>query len=188
MSQDDTARKLAEVKTYLERRISELNKESATLSSFLEVIDTLLAEKSFRKVEIPKLETESVTRAPHEERKTLAERVPLLTSAGTKLGELIFDGNNLTAIPAGNVRFDVNSPPFRAFMIARVLEPMKARDAEMSREGKLRGKAFTYEVDQEDGILKALLMRNFGDEKRLLELKNAVRWTFRRMYEKRVAK
>jgi hypothetical protein len=42
----------------------------------------------------------------------------------------------------------------------------------------------SYDVEQEDGRLKAIVIRNYGDDRRLLELKNAIRWTLRRMYEK----
>lgn len=185
MSQENARRKLAEMKSYLQKRVTELNRESAALSSFLEVIDTMLAEKSFRRIELP-IEKIEPLRRPHPEQQTIfpAEE-PVLTVGGIKLGEMLVEGNSLTVIPDEAIRFDVDSPPMRAFLVARVLEPMKTRDAELCKAKKKRqDEAFTYHLDQENGSLRALIVHNFGDEKRLLELKNAIRWTFRRMYEK----
>jgi len=42
----------------------------------------------------------------------------------------------------------------------------------------------TYDVQDDGGILKAVRVRNYGDQRRLGELRNAMRWTIRRMYEK----
>jgi hypothetical protein len=189
MSQEDVRRKLAEMKAYLEKRLSELNKESAALGSFLQAIDSLLAERSFRRIEIPKGRIESET-LPHPElKRVLPQEMPMLSVEGVDLGELFIEGRAMTFVPDEGMRFEVKSPPLRSFLIARVLEPMKAKDSEMSREGKIRREdAFTYQIDEENGTLKALVIHNFGDEKRLLEIQNALRWTLRRMHEKKAGK
>jgi len=177
------------MKTYLEKRISELNRESAALNSFLQVIDTILAERSFRKIEIPKEKVKFATLPDHEPEKGFPQETPILSMGGVNLGGIFIEGKTLTFVPNENMRFEVKSPPLRSFLVARVLEPIKAKDAEMSREGKiLQEDAFTYQIDEANGILKALVIRNFGDEKRLLDLKNAIRWTLRRMHEKKAAK
>ena len=185
MSQENARRKLAEMKSYFEKRVSELNKESAALSSFIEVVDTMLAEKSFRRVELATEKIEPLQR-PHPEQQTVfPSEEQILTVGGIKLGEILVEGNSLTVIPNETIKFNVDSPPMRAFLVAKVLEPMKTRDAELCKEKKKRqAETFTYHLDQASGSLRALIVHNFGDEKRLLELKNAIRWTFRRMYEK----
>lgn len=187
MSKDNTARKLAETKAYLEQRVSELSEETKKLNSFLAVIDEILAEKSFKKIEIQKSQIKSITHPPKVEEKEFPKEITPLIVEGKKIGEIFLEGNNLTIIPAENMKFDVSSPPMRAFLISKVLEPMKVKDQEQLREGKIsKGDQLTYEIDQEKGNLKVLVVHNFGDQKRLLELKNAIRWTFRRIYEKNV--
>ena len=62
---------------------------------------------------------------------------------------------------------------------------MLTKDKEAATAGSLLpDNMLTYDVEQEGGRLKAIVIRNYGDDRRLLELKNAIRWTLRRMYEK----
>lgn len=186
LSKDNTTRKLAEMKAYLEQRASELSEETKKLNSYLSIIDEILAEKSFKKIEIPKSQINSVTRPPMEARKFPRDITPLIVE-GKKIGEIFVEGSNLTVIPGENMKFDVSSPPMRAFLVSKVLDPMKVKDQKELREGKIsKGEQLTYEIDQEKGNLKVLVVHNFGDQKRLLELKNAIRWTFRRIYEKNI--
>lgn len=186
LSKDNT-RKLAEMKAYLEQRVSELSEETKKLNSFLAIIDEILAEKSFKKIEIQKSQIKSITHPPKVEEKEFPREITPLIVEGKKIGEIFLEGRNLTIIPAENMKFDVSSPPMRAFLVSKVLEPMKVKDQEELREGKIsKGEQLTYEIDQEKGNLKVLVVHNFGDQKRLLELKNAIRWTFRRIYEKNI--
>lgn len=187
LSKDNTTRKLAEMKAYLEQRVSELSEETKKLNSYLSIIDEILAEKSFKKIEIPKSQINSVTHPERIETKKFPRDVTPLIVEGKKIGEIFVEGSNLTAIPGENMKFDVSSPPMRAFLVSKVLDPMKVKDQKELREGKIsKGEQLTYEIDQEKGNLKALVVHNFGDQKRLLDLKNAIRWTFRRIYEKNI--
>jgi hypothetical protein len=175
------------MKAYLEKRASELSEETKKLNSYLSIIDEILAEKSFKKIEIPKSQINSVTHPPIEVKKFPRDITPLIVE-GKKIGEIFVEGSNLTVIPGENMKFDVSSPPMRAFLVSKVLDPMKVKDQKELREGKIsKGEQLTYEIDQEKGNLKVLVIHNFGDQKRLLEIKNAARWTFRRMYEKNIA-
>jgi hypothetical protein len=174
------------MKAYLEQRASELSEETKKLNSYLSIIDEILAEKSFKKIEIPKSQINSVIHPPIEVKKFPRDITPLIVE-GKKIGEIFVEGSNLTVIPGENMKFDVSSPPMRAFLVSKVLDPMKVKDQKEFREGKIsKGEQLTYEIDQEKGNLKSLVVHNFGDQKRLLELKNAIRWTFRRIYEKNI--
>ena len=184
--EDSDLKGLAEMKAYLERKISESERETERLKSFLQVVDSVLAEKSFRRVKIP-ADTEA-TFAPQtrEAEERLASEVwPIATPEGVHLADLQITESELTLVPDPKIRYEVASPPLRAFLIARVLDPMHMKDEESAKEGQLAGdKVLGYEVSDDGGILKALRVRNFGDQRRLTELRNAIRWTVRRMYEK----
>ena len=66
---------------------------------------------------------------------------------------------------------------------------MQSKDREAAATGAIApDNILTYNLEQEDGKLKAIHVQNYGDDRRLLELKNAIRWTLRRMYEKTVVK
>jgi hypothetical protein len=62
---------------------------------------------------------------------------------------------------------------------------MRERDVERAAKNELRpDQMFTYDVLEENGLLKAIILRNFRDKIRLKELSNSIAWTFFRMAEK----
>ncbi len=176
-------KKLAEIKSFLEHRIKQQEEEVTSLRSFLEVVDSLLAERSFRPVEIPST-SQSIAPA-----KTSSigpsDSVPIMTTDGIPIASLQIDRESMHVMPQLNVKLDSNSPPLRAFLLGKVLDPMQTKDREAASSGSIQPEnILSYDLEQEDGFLKAIHIRNYGDDRRLLELKNAIRWTLRRMYEK----
>ena len=153
------------------------------LRSFLEAVDSLLTERSFRRVEIrPTAEaaTEKTEPTP-----PTPDSIPIMTTDGVRIASMSVGPHSLEVIPESTVNLDSNSPPLRSFLVAKVLEPMLTKDKEAATAGSLLpDNMLTYDVEQEGGRLKAIVVRNYGDDRRLLELKNAIRWTLRRMYEK----
>jgi len=64
---------------------------------------------------------------------------------------------------------------------------LHVKDEESTRKQELSpDQVLSYEIDKEATLLKQIHVKNYGDERRLNELKNALRWTFRRMYEKTI--
>ena len=183
-SDQHLTKKLAEMKTFLERRLKQQEEEVTYLRSFIEVVDSLLAERSFRPVEISvPSEPEPVTK-PSTTLKS-ADSVPVLTVDGVRIGSIQVEQGALKVTSEPNINLDSNSPPLRSFLLAKVLEPMQTKDKEAASAGTIPPEAIlTYNVEQDDGRLRAIHIQNYGDDRRLLELKNAIRWTLRRMYEK----
>lgn len=176
-------KKLAELKSFLDRRIKQQEEEVNNLRSFLEVVDSLLAERSFRTVDIS-APSETVSSAKPVAR-TSSDSAPVMTVDGMRIGSIQVEQGALHVTPEPNVNLDSNSPPLRSFLLAKVLEPMQAKDKEAAAAGVIPpDNMLGYDVEQEDGRLKAIHIHNYGDDRRLLELKNAIRWTLRRMYEK----
>ena len=170
------------MKAFLERRLKEQEEEVGYLRSFLEVVDSLLAERSFRRVEIkPTAEAEVRQTVPVQP----PDSVPIMTTDGVRIASMSVGPHSLEVVPEATVNLDSNSPPLRSFLVAKVLEPMLTKDKEAATAGSLPpDNMLTYGVEQEGGRLKGIVIRNYGDDRRLLELKNAIRWTLRRMYEK----
>jgi len=184
-SDQHLTRKLAEMKTFLERRLKQQEEEVTYLRSFVEVVDSLLAERSFRPVEIgTPSEPERAAAQPRTIPKS-ADSVPVLTVDGVRIGSIQVEQGTLKVTSEPNINLDSNSPPLRSFLLAKVLEPMQTKDKEAASAGSIPPEAIlTYNVEQDDGRLRAIHIQNYGDDRRLLELKNAIRWTLRRMYEK----
>jgi len=176
-------KKLAEMQSFLERRIKLQEEEVGSLKSFLEVVNSLLAERSFRPVDITsQTKPQPQPRAPP---KAPSDSVPIMTSDGVRIASVFTDQAGLHVIPEPETKLDPNSPPLRAFLVGKVLEPMQAKDKEAATAGTIQPESIlTYNLEQEDDRLKAIHIQNYGDDRRVLELKNAIRWTLRRMYEK----
>jgi hypothetical protein len=183
LAEDDAdLKRLAEMKAYLEKKISDSVKETEKLRSMVEIVDSLLADKSFRRV---KIATPAQTAPAAELTKLASEIWPITTPEGTHLADVQTSESEIVLVPDPNIRYDVSSPPLRAFLVSRVLDPMHAKDEELARTGQLSPDLIlSYEVQEDRGILKTLHVRNFRDQGRLTELRNAMRWTIRRMYEK----
>ena len=176
-------KKLAEMKSFLERRIKQQEEEVSSLRSFLEVVDSLLAERSFRQVEIP-TEAKPAVR-PRVATGTPSDSTPVITTDGLRIASISFDQDAMHVVPEPDLKLDSNSPPLRAFLLGKVLDPMQTKDREAAASGAIPPESIlAYDLEQEEGFLKAIHIRNYGDDRRVLELKNAIRWTFRRMYEK----
>ena len=179
---DQGIKKLAELKAYLEKRVTEQENEIRTLKSFLETVDNILAERSYRRVDISQSPEETVSKRARE-----GSGQFISTMSGVQLAKLAVEGQDLVIAPAGEIRFDVTSPPFRSFLVEKVLEPMRKSDEESARRREVQPeKVMSYTIDHEAGLLKELRIRNYGDPRRLNEIKDKVRWTFRRMYEKTI--
>ncbi|MEM3755123.1 MAG: hypothetical protein QXE19_05505, partial [Candidatus Bathyarchaeia archaeon] len=90
-----------------------------------------------------------------------------------------------TVLPNSGIKFDINIPPFTTFLIKKVLEPMQAKDKEIASKGEITpDKIISFRIETEENYLKGLTIKNYRNGKRLNELKNAIKWTFRKMYEK----
>jgi len=174
------------MKTFLERRLKQQEEEVAYLKSFLGVVDTLLTERSFRPVDIGSATTALSSKPkPEGSEKAPSDNVPIMTTDGVRIASIAIEAHDLRVLPEPGVNLDSNSPPLRSFLLAKVLEPMQSKDKEAATAGSLQpDNMLTYDVEQEEGRLKSIHVQNYGDDRRLLELKNAIRWTFRRMYEK----
>jgi len=169
------------MKSFLERRLRQQEEEVSYLRSFLEVVDSLLAERSFRPVDIGP----ALTVPPQAETRGTSDSIPIMTTDGTRIASMTVEANALHVVPDANAKLDPNSPPLRSFLLAKVLEPMQTKDKDAAAAGSIPpDDILTYNLEQGDDVLKAIHVQNYGDDRRLLELKNAIRWTLRRMYEK----
>jgi hypothetical protein len=186
-SDQQLTKKLAEMKSFLERRINQQEEEVNSLRSFLEVVDSLLAERSFRQVQIPPA-AQSTSR-PTTSAATSPDSVPIMTTGGVRIASILFEQHVMHVIPEPNVELDSDSPPLRSFLLGKVLDPMQTKDREAASSGAiLPENILAYDLEQKDRKLKAIHITNYGDDRRVLELKNAIRWTLRRMYEKTAPK
>jgi hypothetical protein len=95
------------------------------------------------------------------------------------------DDYEIRIVPAEGLDYTVSTPPFQSFLLTRILDPMRARDAEAAQRGEITSdKILSYEVVRDGDVIREVRVRNYGDERRLREIRTASRWTLEKMYEK----
>jgi len=93
--------------------------------------------------------------------------------------------NSVLIIPLQEVELNVNTPPFKSFFINRILEGMKNKDTERVNHGALpQSDVLDYQVEDENGIIKKIIINNYREKERLNEIFNTSAWVFTRMLEK----
>ncbi len=124
--------------------------------------------------------TRAVEEAPAE--RPLGEHV-LSSRTGEPLARMLVYRDRAIVEPL--VKLHVTTPPFRQFLVNRILQEMKNSDEERAREGLIDpDQVLDYEVEAEGDLLKRIVIKNYREERRLDELRGAIRWTLARMYEK----
>lgn len=189
-SDEEEVKQLAELKVKLQKKLEALREEVKILESLISVVDSLLVSKSFRRIEVPQLpQTQSaqveVSLAPQAPELSAQETILLEASDGTLLAKMYVTDKDIQVIIEPSLNLYVTTPPFQSFLVSRVLDSMKNKDLELVKDGKLNpDKVFDYELKIEGDALKEIRIKNYGDKRRLRELRTSIRWTLEKMYEK----
>jgi hypothetical protein len=167
----------------LESKIAQLEEEVEKLKSLFQIVDEIIVTRSFQKAEIVHA---SKSQPVEFQRSTPpGEEVPLKTSDGLILAKLYFTENEARIIPADNMIFTIGTPPFQAFFLRRILESMQAKDQEDAKAGLIsHDQVLSYDVLTDGEIIKEVIIRNYGNQRRLREILTSSRWTLEKMYEK----
>jgi len=195
MSQEsDRIKRLVDFKRNLEKKIADSESELKDLQTMLEIVNSILLEKGFKRVEIPK-EPVQVAQpketapsepeyAPTQPASEAEGVIQLKTVTGELLANIYTGDDSLKLVPAEDKNFDVNTPPFTQFLVERVLMKMQERDSELARAEQLAPeRIFSYNIVREGDILRELTIKNV-DADRVRELKSSIRWTLEKMREK----
>jgi len=192
MSQEaEKIKKLVAFKEKLEKRVEELESERDEQRLMLEAVNQILLEKGFKRVEIAK--TPVATEVTPMTEEALVQPPPsakyenviqLRTVTGEPLANLCLNQDLLHVVLAKDKTFNVNTPPFKQFLVERVLMKMQEKDSELVTAEQLApDKIFSYNIIQEEDEIHEIVIRNF-DANRLRELKSSIRWTLEKMHEK----
>ena len=203
-AESDRVRKMAELRGLLEKRIRDIETELEGYRSLLDVLNSVLIEKGFRRADFQRAAPESAPSAPmpsaEEERlptpsakveeppmPSPAEEeqvVPFKTVTGDLLANLHVSKDSMRIVLAEDKRFTVDVPPFMPFLVERVLAKMQEKDKESAAAGELvPDQILSYEIVRDGDVLKEITIRNVGED-RARELKSTIRWTLEKMYEK----
>ena len=167
-------KKAAETKLWLEGRIAQLQEEMERLRETLGYVDTSLRASTFK----PAIEMMAETREAPEVRDLRRDK------GGQVIGKASITSDGVEIEPAGVV-LKSSTPPFRSFLLGKILQGMMTKDEELAKAGKLaKGSELRFDVEESNGSIEKLVIENYREKARLNEILNTVAWTFSRMLEK----
>jgi hypothetical protein len=186
VSNEEEIKKILNYKQSLENRIVELKLEIQDLSKALELLDKQIVSQGFKTPVPPSIsepsKIESEIKPPEKETE---ESISITAKNGTVLGRMYIEGKDLSFKPIPDFKFTSELPPFKSFLIDRVLSNMKTTDEQKSKDGELDpSEILSYEIIAEEKEIKEILVKNYGGERRLREINSSLRWTFDKMFEK----
>ncbi len=186
---EDDVRRAAEIREWLMKQIAEKQEELGRLRNTLSVVDSILKQGSFRAAATLAPEPElapakqAITKSPPPPAKQASFEVGKdVKQLKRAKDEFLLANAEVTAssvIITPVVNLNSSTPPFKSFFLNRILDGMKAKDAERSVPD-----ALTYSVDEADGQIRRITINNYRDKDRLGEIFNTSTWVFTRMLEK----
>jgi len=176
---DEQLKRAADLKLWIDSRIAELQEEVEKLKEAQTMVDTVLRASSFRPAsEVlprPKEESEQIPEMRELRRDKGGETIAI---AQVTRGKVVLE-------PVAEVALRSETPPFKSFLLGKILTGMKAKDDALVSGGKLeKGKEIRFSVTEKGGKISGLTIENYRDGERLTEILNTVSWTFSRMLEK----
>jgi len=196
--EEERIRKMAEYRTLLEKRVKEVETELEGLRALLELVNSTLLQKGFKRAVITKpvvapppitaeelapptpIEAETTTPPALEYERA----VPIKTATGDLLANLYISEDSMRIVFAEDKHFNINTPPFTTFLVDRVLAKMQEKDREAASTGEITtDKILSYSILRDGDVLREFTIRNITPD-RSQELKSTIRWTLEKMYEK----
>jgi len=172
---DHEVKKAAELKLWLEGRIAQLQEEIARLKESLAYVDATLRATTFKPA-IEMMPEEGEIPEVRELRRDKGREV--IAKASVTSGRV-------TVEPVEGVALKQTTPPFKTFLLGKILQGMATKDEELAESGRMtKGSGLRFSVEENQGTITKLAIENYGDKARLNEILNTIAWTFSRMLEK----
>jgi len=173
-SSESDIKRAAELKLWLEGRVAQLQEEIERLKETLEYVDATLRASTFRPANEMLAETKEVPEVRELKR----------DKGGGAIATASITSYSVEIEPIGIV-LKSTTPPFKSFLVGKILQEMKTKDEELVKSGKLaKGTELKYDVDEANGNIIKLVIENYREKARLNEILSTVSWTFSRMLEK----
>jgi hypothetical protein len=174
-AEERDVKKAAELKLWLEGRIRELEEEMDRLKESLSYVDATLRATTFK----PAIEMMPEAGEIPELRELKRDK------GGDTMAVASVTSDSISIEPKENVGLKQTTPPFKTFLVGKILQGMRAKDQDLVASGKLaKGSELRFDVEESNGAISRLMIENYRDKSRLNEILNTVAWTFSRMLEK----
>ncbi|MBI3841114.1 MAG: hypothetical protein HY297_04065 [Thaumarchaeota archaeon] len=174
-TEERDVKKAAELKLWIEEKIAEHLEEIDRLRETLGYVDATLRASTFKTAN----ELMAESREAPEIREIKRDK------GGQTLATAMVTPYSVSVEPVEGVGLKTATPPFKSFLVAKILQGMKSKDAELVGVGKLvKGMELRFDVEERNGVLGKIIVENYREKTRLTEILNTISWTFSRMLEK----
>lgn len=198
---EDDIRRAADIREWLVKQIADKQEEIDRLRTALSLIDGLLKQGSFRAAATlgafaggspATAQVQQARAAPTMQQTSAPLRSDGLDIRPLKrakddfvLGSVEVLTGSVVIVPSKEITLNSGTPPFRSFFLNRILDGMKAKDAERVAQGALKeSDALSYRVEEDAGAIRRIVIENYREKERLQEIFNTSSWVFTRMLEK----
>jgi hypothetical protein len=187
---EDELRRNADLKLWIETRIGDLQEEIDRLKEALAVIDSVLRASSFRPAAALASAGPRPAAGGGEEAELTGEPIPEIRElkkdrGGETIAVAQVTRQRLKIEPVAEVTLKADTPPFKSFLLGKILSGMKSADEDSIAKGRLKkGEELRYTLSEKGGKISALVIENYREKERMTEILNTVSWTFSRMLEK----
>jgi len=174
-SSERDVKKAAELKLWLEGRIAELQDEIERLKESLGYVDATLRASTFRSAD----ELMAEVREAPEVRELKLDKGNQVIARASVTPDIV------SIEPSEGLTLKIGTPPFKSFLLGKILQGMRASDLDLISKGKLGKDAeLRFDVEESNGAIAKLKVENYREKARLNEILNTVSWTFSKMLEK----
>jgi hypothetical protein len=193
---DNETMRLAQLKRSIEEKIETLEKELGNLRTINELVDKELVGRSFKRgtgepvssatpPARPSAVTQPPTAGPAPTAPVIEGKRTELVYRGKMVGAGYVTSDTVVIVPDEKLGLRTSTPPFESFLIRKVLDEIREADTERAGKGEIRpDQILAYDVEDEDSLLKRVIVRNYGDSDRLNRVIRAAAWTFMVMSQK----
>ena len=189
---DEQIQKMLELKESIIDKMAKHQEELDFLQKNLDVLDVVLKGSSFTKASSLPRSTESVTKAPEEEKIEAKEEKPeSIQIKKNKDGEVIANAfvtpEKISIILNEGIGLTDEIPPLRSFFIERIIGEMKKIDSTDVKNGKIDENSVIDCVINKNGpAIREIIIKNYRQKERLDEIINTATWSLTRMLENSV--
>ena len=197
---EDDIRRAADIREWLVKQITDKQEEVERLRTALSLIDGLLKQGSFRAAAslgafaggspataqvqqartAPRQQAASTLKSDDRDIRPLKRAKDEFLLANAEV-----TANAVTITPAPGVGLSSGTPPFKSFFLGRILDGMKAKDAErVAQKSLAESDILSYKVEEDGNAIRKIVISNYRDKDRLQEIFNTSAWVFTRMLEK----
>jgi hypothetical protein len=174
-SEERDTKRAAELKLWLEQRIAQLREEIDRLNETLGYVDATLRATTFKQASEMLVENKEAPEVRELKR----------DKGGQVIATASITSDAVEIEPSGGTTLKSSTPPFKSFLMGKILQGMKTKDEELIRSGKLpKGGELRFDVEENNGSIGKLIIENYREKARLNEILSTVSWTFSRMLEK----